>query len=112
MITRYARRVLAVGALLLLVGGGVALAAHGHHSRHRALAHHASGAELVQQCIAAKAAGTHSAACEAANDAANPPLTAAQLARLQVLARECAAEKAVPSSDRSACAEADALVGG
>jgi hypothetical protein len=69
---------------------------------------------LVQQCIAAKRARSASAGdrCAAANNAANPPLSAAQLARLQTLSQQCQAAKAAGSSDKSACAEANALAGG
>jgi hypothetical protein len=114
MFTRFTRWVLGItAASTLLLGGGAALAAHGpsHHRGHRA---HTGDANLVQQCIAAKSAGSASAGalCAAANNAANPPLTAAQLAQLRTLSRQCQAEKAAGSSDTSACAEANALVAG
>jgi hypothetical protein len=110
MFTRFTRWVLGItAASTLLVGSGAALAAHGHRGHHG----HASDASLVQQCIRAKSAGSPSAGslCAAANTAANPPLTAAQLAQLQTLSRQCQAEKAAGSSDTSACAQANALVG-
>jgi hypothetical protein len=114
MVTRFTRWVLGItAASTLLVGGGAALAAHGprDHRGHRA---HTSDASLVQQCIAAKRAGSAAAGplCAAANNAANPPLTAAQLAQLQTLSQQCQAEKAAGASDTSACAEANALVAG
>lgn len=111
MFTRFTRWLLGItAASTLLVGGGAALAAHGH----RDYARQADDSGFVQQCIAAKSAASASAGslCGAANDAANPALTPAQLARLQTLSRECAAAKAAGSSDASACPEANALAGG
>jgi hypothetical protein len=105
----------ACAVCVLFAGGGVALAAHGHHAGR---AHRADAGGLAQQCVSAKAAGSSSAAaaCEAANNAANPPLTPAQESRLQTLSRECRAAKAAEANgqpaDTSACAEANALASG
>lgn len=107
--TRWLPVLLAASALLL--AGGAAWAARGQRVAH---SHRGTAPGLAQQCVAAKAAGSASAValCAAANDAANPPLTPAQLSRMQTLGQQCLAEKAVASSDRNACAEADALAGG